>query len=80
MPLLCTPWMGSGSTEERRGVSSEAAPRARSPAGKVNEVFPDALTKCMNPAAVSHVLINIEHRFTSLMELLEMNKANRNLD
>lgn len=28
------------------------------------------LTKWMNPAAVSHVLINMESRFTSLMELL----------
>lgn len=28
------------------------------------------LTKCMNPAAVSHVLMKMEHRFTSLMELL----------
>ena len=28
------------------------------------------LTKWMNPAAVSHVLIKMESRFTSLMELL----------
>lgn len=28
------------------------------------------LTKWMKPAAVSHVLINMESRFTSLMELL----------
>lgn len=31
---------------------------------------PWLLTKWMNPAAVSHVLINMESRFTSLMELL----------
>lgn len=37
---------------------------------KAEEIFSNILTKCMNPAAVSHVLINIEHRFTSLMELL----------
>ena len=30
----------------------------------------DPLTKCMNPAAVSHVLMKMEHKFTSLMELL----------
>ncbi len=28
------------------------------------------LTRWMNPAAVSHVLMKMEHRFTSLMELL----------
>ena len=28
------------------------------------------LTKWMNPAAVSHVLMKIEHRFTNFIELL----------
>lgn len=65
---------------EQRGVSSDAAQSARAPPGKVNEMFSRALTKCMNPAAVSHVLIKIEHRFTSLMELLGINKENSNLD
>lgn len=65
---------------EERGVSSKAAQRDHCSPEKVTEVFPNALTKCMNPAAVSHVLINIEHRFTSLMELLEINKTNRNSD
>lgn len=44
-----------------RGVCSRKA-RAKASA--------KTLTKWMNPAAVSHVLINMESRFTSLMELL----------
>lgn len=34
------------------------------------EASPRTLTKWMNPAAVSHVLIKMDSRFTSLMELL----------
>ena len=36
------------------------------------------LTKWMNPAAVSHVLINMESRFTSLMELLHKRDNKQN--
>lgn len=36
-------------------------------------------TKCMNPAAVSHVLIKIEHKFTSLIELLKKMKHEQDL-
>lgn len=32
----------------------------------------------MNPAAVSHVLMKMEHRFTSLMELLHRVKKKKN--
>ena len=34
-----------------------------------------SLTKWMKPAAVSHVLMKIEHRFTSFIELLLTKRA-----
>lgn len=39
---------------------------------KSDETTPQTrpLTRCIKPAAVSHVLMKMEHRFTSLMELL----------
>ena len=37
------------------------------------------LTKWMNPAAVSHVLMKIEHKFTSFMELLLKTRARQSV-
>lgn len=51
---MCTPFFDCFSRGMRKG-------------GRVC-VF--SLTRWMNPAAVSHVLMKMEHRFTSLMELL----------